>query len=362
MLPDSPSIEDVEPYIASAIQTGRLVNGGPLSAELERLVREEAGTDHCVLVSSCTLGLELALTALHLPAGAPVLMPAFTFPATAAAVMRAGLAPVYADVEASTWALSPHSADGYVMALPKIVAVVPVCPLGASLHLRQWTDFEKRTGVKVVVDAAAALGNQEVPPGARVVFSMHATKPYSALEGGSVCSSDEGFVATVRALANFGLAPGSYRVFHKGGTNAKISEVHAAFGIAAMNKLAATGSSKRRRDAVTAAYLEGLGEGLQLQPMSLGDTRAAMAVLLQDGIDPTTISMQMAEAGVETRRWYWPSLNTHPALRAPALGTLQVTEAIGNRLIGLPFHAGMMSGQVAEVCRSLRDALAVVTI
>lgn len=179
------------------------------------------------------------MTALDLPPRSRVLLPALTFVATATAVLRAGHLPVLADVDAQSWLLTPEialraAADG------KVDAVLPVATFGAPHAMAGWHDFERDTGIPVVIDAAAAFGSQwlDAPTGT-AVFSLHATKCLPAGEGASWCRTSRSLIAKVRQLTNFGInlnpaAGVPVGMLARIGTNAKMSEYHAAVGLASL--------------------------------------------------------------------------------------------------------------------------------
>ena len=114
---------------------------------------------------------------------ARVLIPAITFVATAAAVVRAGYEPVLSDVDERTWLLTPEIARRAIAKIP-VDAVMPVSTYGCLQDTGAWDDFSRATGVPVVIDAAGAFGNQQAGERSTLVFSLHATKVLSGAEGG----------------------------------------------------------------------------------------------------------------------------------------------------------------------------------
>lgn len=361
LVPDMPTRQELAPYLERIDAARWYSNFGPLVRELEArlaaLLPAPAGVaTRVATVANATLGLELALLSLGLPPGARVLVPALTFVASAASIVRAGLAPVICDVDPASWMLTPGIARPLV-ARHGVAAVMPVSTFGCPQDPGDWDRFAAEAGVPVVIDAAGAYGNQAVAARALTVFSMHATKTFAAGEGGFVAGGDAGRIEQVRSLTNFGIVPGG--LVNVPGTNAKLSEYHAAAGLAALDGWDAR---RRRRLEVHRRYLERLARdcpGVRLQARPPEGVYAILPVLLPEGRDAGAVAEALAARGVETRRWYCPTLERHPAFAGCAIaGELAVARALNGRLLALPFHAFMGEAEVAEVCGALAAALA----
>lgn len=315
LVPDVPSTDDLLPYLRRIDAAKWYSNSGPLVRELE-------GRLGGVTVSSATTGLELA--ALCVFKRKRVRVPAFTFAATATALLRAGFEPVICDV-GPDWALKDADEQS-----------LPVCPFGAAI---------KPAGL---IDAASAWGNQTT--GVRV-YSLHATKALPAGEGGLVCGPPE-MLERIRSLANFGFESSAHThgIVVEAGTNAKMSEYHAAVALAALDRWDATAA---RRRALNAAYIDRLGD-VERQPRPNG-VYTTFPVLVRNAAD---VARDMAGCGIETRRWYTPTLNYHPAFRSCRVeGDLVMARRLNDELLCLPFHAGVTMDDVDRVCEKLRWAI-----
>lgn len=360
LVPELPTADDLRPFLERIDRARWYTNFGPLALELEdKLLAalRPGGQEELfgVSVSNCTVGLELSLTALSLKPGARVLVPGLTFVATAAAIARAGYAPVICDVDAHSWLLTPGIARRVADEL-SIDAVMPVSTYGCRQDAAAWDAFAEATEIPVVLDAAGAFGNQ--PAGRRValVFSLHATKVLSAGEGGFVASADPDFVARIKRLANFGITPGG--LVDEAGTNAKLSEYHAAVALA---MLLHWEECARRRIVLHRAYLQALAKdcpAVALQKRSAEGVYSIMPVLLPKGVTAASIGEALAKEGIETRRWYCPTLEQHPAFaKCQVTGQLEAVSTLSERLLALPFHLSLEPGDVTLVCGHLRAAL-----
>jgi dTDP-4-amino-4,6-dideoxygalactose transaminase len=372
MVPDLPRREEVAPYIDRIDASHWYTNFGPLVRELEAGIKASLQAQspalpqlHVVSVNNATIGLELALLALALPAGSRVLMPALTFVASAAAALRANCIPVFCDVEPDTWLLSPRIAREAAKHV-RFDAVMPVSTYGCPVDVAAWDTFSSETGIPVVVDAAGAWSNQHAGHRIILVYSLHATKALASAEGGMLVSADAGYIDRVRVLSNFGIDPlnvsettaGSTGVVHSAGTNGKLSEYHAAIALAA---LAQWPASSARRIEMHKAYLALLADAcpdVTPQRRAPDGVYWVLPVLLPEGRLAADAFSFLRGRGIETRRWYCPPLPAHPAFSGmPVAGGLACAGAIGERLIALPFHLLLSPADRETVTASLAEFL-----
>ena len=347
-----PTLERIAPYLERIDRNGWYSNFGPLVQELES--RLAAAFDmpgktspHAVTVSNGTAGIELALRALDLPAGALVLVPALTFVATATAVLSAGLTPIVCDIDARSWLLTPELATYALSREPLLRAVVTVATFGAPQDTHGWTKFHTQTGLPVIIDAAAGFGNQLDCGPTCSVFSMHATKTLAAGEGGFVITRDAKFAADVRQLSNFGINLTDARAAPIGavtmvGTNAKMSEYHAAVGLASLD--AWPNNASRRRDlyrTYTDAVRAIAGLTTEWQDAPAECVRSVCCLLLDSSRQRNRAETVLAEEGVGTRRWYLPLIDRHPAMSHFTHEPTPVADRVAQRLLGIPFHLGL---------------------
>jgi dTDP-4-amino-4,6-dideoxygalactose transaminase len=306
-------------------------NAGPVVGELEAALGTLAGHGTCI--SSCTAGLELAARKVF--AGLrTVLTPAFSFPATPQALLAAGLDPVFCD----GYELTPDRARRLVAEHPEIDAVMPVCAFGK----RQpgWEGFP----LPVVIDAASAIGNHEtsVPS----VYSLHATKCLPAIEGGYVAGVDLG------AEVCFGFDPArrADRISSVRGTNAKLSEMHAAIGLASFRNFR---RNTQKRIALENAYREHLPDDVVAPERPVGSYNV-FPVFVEDAADSMRL---LAEHGIQSLRWQVPTLEKHPAFSGcRVIEPLTECARLERQLLCLPFHIHMTIDDARRVCRALEVA------
>jgi dTDP-4-amino-4,6-dideoxygalactose transaminase len=359
LVPDMPDADALLPYLRRIDGARWYTNFGPLVREFEAALSAclDAGDPPgLVSVSNCTSGLELSLLAMGLPAGARVLVPSLTFVATATAVLRAGCVPVAADVDPESWLLTPAIARE-ARKHRDIAAVMPVATFGAPQDAGAWDRFTAETGTPVLIDAAGAFGNQGVGSSTAVVVSMHATKSLGIGEGGFVAARDQSFLDEVRRLSNFGIRLPS-GIVGQAGTNAKLSEYHAAVGLAALARWPERARVRRELGARYRGMLDLRCAKAKRQRRPDEGVYTIMALSLPAGVDADKVMSSLSAANIETRRWYHPLIPDHPGLhRTEVAGDLARARSLSGRILGLPFHADLSNEDIDRVCTTLASTL-----
>jgi dTDP-4-amino-4,6-dideoxygalactose transaminase len=359
LVPDLPAPADIVSICEEIHRNRWYTNFGPIATRFESAMakfvgRIEGESLGAACFSSATTALELMLRAMQLPKGGKILIPALTFPATALAVINAGFEPVLGDVDANHWCLTADTALA-VHKRSQLACVMPVSTFGRPLDTKSWLEFQADTGVPVLLDVAASLGQQSIPEGLSAVFSLHATKPFGVGEGGLAVTSDKELLARARSLSNFGFK-GSAGVVQAIGTNAKFSEYYAAVGLRQLERWS---DLEQRRKQVLGCYLKRitcLGGQVELQD-GIGDFVPAVFSVAVNGAN-AGLQAAFANAAVQTRFWYLPLLNLHPALSdLQVSGGLQNSEYLARSLIGLPFHSFLSENDISKVCRILSDSV-----
>jgi dTDP-4-amino-4,6-dideoxygalactose transaminase len=355
MRPRLARAEDIAPYLARIDASRRYSNAGPLLAELEARLARHFGVEpeQVACIANATLGLLLCLLARDIRPGGRCLLPSWTFEATAVAVQAAGLEPWFHDVAEESWALKASDLLDALAGMPAPVAVIAVSPFGAALELAEWDSFAERSGIPVIVDAAAGFDSLR-PSRTPAVLSLHATKLLSTGEGGAVISTDTSFVARIRTLANYGFEP--VRRITRAGLNAKMSEYGAAVGLAELDRW----PSKRR--AVVAAvrvYRESLADCERLAFAPGFDETAVQPTcnVRVQGLSAGALVDSLSGAGIGARKWWGEGCHRHPAFAACPRFALPVTESLADSVVGLPFYPGIAAGEIERVAAAVRHCL-----
>ena len=329
--------------IAAVLETGQLTMGAKV-AELESLLAAAAGTRHAVAVSSGTAALHVAVLALGIGAGDEVLVPAYTFPATANVVALAGARPVLVDVDPVTMTIDPEDAARRVT--PRTRAILAVHLFGRPAPLERLPDLP------LLEDAAGALGGAHLgrPCGSLGVagcFSFHPRKVVTTGEGGAVTTDDAELAERVRSLRHHGWSPSDrYDDMPAPGLNYRLSDVLCALGIPQLRRLEELLVARER---VAAAYEERLaGLDLVLPRADPGDRHGRQAYVIQlDRRDEAIEALR--ERGIQCQ------IGTYALHRLGAYrdqGSFPGADAAFERALALPIHNRLGDedlDQVAEV-------------
>ena len=331
--------------VAQVVRTGQLTMG-PKVAEFEAAVAQAVGTAHAAAVSSGTAALHLALLALEIGPGDEVIVPAYTFPATANAVELCGAHAVLVDVEPDTFVLDPAAVAAAVT--PRTRAVMAVHLFGRPV---EWEALQTAVPQEIVLveDAAGALGAsyRGTPCGALGVaacLSFHPRKIVTTGEGGAVTTDETGLDGAVRRLRHHGWA--TLGDMPAPGFNYRLPDLLCAIGIPQLARLEELLAARER---VAGWYTERL-EHIVLTPSAAeGDRHGWQAYVVQlDRRDEALAAL--GEAGIEAQIGTWALHRLDPYR---AQGAFPGADHAFERALALPLATTTTEGEVERVARVL---------
>lgn len=362
--PVLPAVSGIERYLEASREVRWFSNFGPCNESLaERLAAYVGGGLHCVPASSGTDGLVASLQALAHLDRKYVVIPSFTFVATLVAARRCGLEPVFSDVDERSWQLDPSCLRTTLDALgDSVAAVVPVSAFGAPppIEIRDaWVTCCAEAEVPLIVDSAAGFGARD-ETGARLggqglaeVFSFHATKPFAIGEGGAVMTRDPEVAERVRRMVNFDFdenrVPRSDR-----GINGKLSELHAATGLAVLDIFESLLHARRTRANRLRQLV--LPLSLTFQAGCDGSPWQFVPALAPDRATRDRVLASCANSGIEVRRYYEPLHWFGAFADVPAPAGLEVTEWVADRALSLPLASDMSAEAIDLVASTVGAA------
>jgi dTDP-4-amino-4,6-dideoxygalactose transaminase len=357
-----PSLDRVTERLRPSFEDGRLTDG-PLVRALEEAAADRLGARHVVAVSSGTSGLLLALRVIA-PHDRPVLLPSFTFSASAHAVAWNGLVPRFADSDWRTFHLDIEDAESR---LGDAAVIMPTHLFGAPCRAEQFEALARRTGRVLVFDAAHGFGakRQGRPVGNfgdAEVFSLSPTKAVTAAEGGLVATPHDDVARALRSGRDYGNPADGTDQFI--GLNARMSELHAALALEALSdvdgRVARRGELGRRYD----RHLYEI-PGLRSQAFDSGDdvTYKAYSIIVEPeyGVPRDLLVRALKAEGIDTRRYFWPPVHRQPPYEALNVDDLPVANQLANGVVTLPIWPAMTDLEVdviAEVLASIRRCAA----
>lgn len=335
-------------------------NNGKIVQQLESVLSEYLGVKHCILVCNATVGLQIACHALDL--SGEVILPAYTFVATAHALQWERLTPVFADIDSRTHNICPQSVEDRIT--DRTSAILGVHVWGRPCDTDSLCAIADRYGLVSLFDAAHALGCKHQGRmignfGKCEVFSFHATKFFNTFEGGAIVTNDDDLAQRVRLMKNFGFS-GRDNVAHLG-TNGKMPEICAAMGLACFEKLDQILTANRSNYELYREQLESV-RGVEMVNYDHLETTNWQYVIVEiDEAFPLTrdhLMHRLHEHGVLARRYFYPGCHRMEpyATEYPRQSErLPHTDKLCSRVLCLPNGTSITSEDVRRVCDVISD-------
>jgi len=362
-----PNVGDRDAFMRMAgemFDRGWLTNNGPLVQELERRIADRLGVKHCVAMCNGTIALEIAIRALGLEG--EVIVPSYTFVATAHALHWQAITPVFADIDPATHNLDPDAVRR--MITPRTTGIIGVHLWGRAAPVAELQAIADEHGLQLMFDAAHGFdcrhGARKLGGFGRCeVLSFHATKVFNTFEGGAVLTDDDTLAETMQLMRNFGFR-GYDNVIHPG-TNGKMPEVNAAMGLVNLDALPRFVAANRACHQAYARQLAGIGGIRLLDYDPASDPNYQYVVIEVDEAFPVSRDDVVAALQAENilaRKYFWPGchgMKPYRELFPHARLVLPNTELVAGRVVVLPTGATLPEGgvdAVASVCRVLESA------
>lgn len=352
LVPKLPEVEALIPYLRLIDDSRTYSNFGALHRKFASRLGDLTNAAAIALTCNGTIAIELALRALDLPRGGYCFMPAYTFIASAHAVVNARLTPYFLDVDENSLMLTPEIVKQALRdGSEKPAAILVVSAFGAPLEIDAWDAFSEEYGIPVVFDGAAAITSITEVGKSTICVSLHATKTLGIGEGGAILTSDSKLGARITSMTGFGFMGGD-RMSHIRGGNYRISEYAAAVGLAALDTLpdrilqlkAATNLYRAELPNKKACLQNGAGENWVSSTLNIRIP----------GVDVDETIKRLNAAEISWRRWWGRGCHTHPAFAMLPRAELEVTDIVAEQIIGLPFYHDITQNQVREVVQCLR--------
>jgi dTDP-4-amino-4,6-dideoxygalactose transaminase len=347
-----PPVEKLTTALAEVFDSGVITNDGPRVRALESLLSAALGMEDLAVCASGTTAIQLACCALEMTG--EVLVPAAAFPAAAQAVLRAGGTPIAVDIEPTYLTMDPAAAAAAVT--PRTCGIMAVHTFGCPADVDALESLAATAGIPLLFDGAACWGvrfrdRPLLSFGDASTLSLHATKLTHSVEGGAVMSRTRSISDKIRRLRNFGSTPDGALA---AGTNARMSELHAAVGAIVLGE---AGAEISRRQAIRRLYEDGLRTLPWLEPCAFRSDAAsnigAFPVRLapDTGYDAEQLSDALLRYGVHTRAYFAGRYRIHAIARHAATPH---ADAAARSIVCLPFWGAMTSQEVFRVIEALR--------
>ncbi len=348
-----PPFEEYRKYLSRIWENSWLTNQGPLVQELEQKLKEYLGVEHLLFVSNGTIAIQLAIKALELKG--EIITTPFSYVATTTSVLWENCAPVFADIEKSSLCIDPEKIEKLIT--PNTSAILATHVFGHGCDVIKIEEIAGRHNLKVIYDGAHAFG---VNIGTESIFnfgdvstlSFHATKLFHTVEGGAIITKDKALADKLYLYRSFGHIGDDY---YSIGINGKNSEFHAAMGLCNLPKVA---DFIKQRKEISNLYKS------QLEKLPLTFPEVAENIKYNYSYFPVLFTSEeallktksfLAKNEINTRRYFYPSLNNLPYLKTS--GLCPVSEDISKRILCLPFYQQLTTEQVLQICSLIKETI-----
>ncbi|WP_371192552.1 DegT/DnrJ/EryC1/StrS family aminotransferase [Glaciecola sp. SC05] len=355
--PYLPAFEKYTKYLELVYQKSWLTNNGPLVQELKARLEDYLGVKNLLPVANGTLAMQLAYKVLKVKGNA-VTTP-FTFIATSSSLAWEGIKPKFADIDSQTYNLCPLKAE---LAIDrKTTAIVPVHVYGNPCNVEAFEKLGQKHSVKIIYDAAHAfgvkVGNRSVLSyGDASTLSFHATKVFHSVEGGAVIFRNSDDYERALLMTNFGINTKSMSI-EDIGINAKMSEVHAAMGLAVLDDIEFILEHRKSLFDLYNKNLTGCAQFPQWHKESTING-SYMPISFLNNEQSDFVLQKLQDNGISARRYFSPSLNHVDLYMSGNDGACSISADLALRTLCLPLYASMSELDVIRVSNVVKDALA----
>ncbi|CAI0711955.1 DegT/DnrJ/EryC1/StrS family aminotransferase [Serratia proteamaculans] len=354
--PFLPDFSEIEESLKSVMTSGMLTKG-KLNTLYESNVSEFISTENVIAVSSATTGLILTLLAMEITG--EVLVPAFTFCATANAIVRAGAKPVFVDCLPDTYTICPKDLESKITSETQAIMAVHVFGIPAECEKLQ--EIAGKHNLKLIYDSAHAMGSEL--NGIKIggfgdveVFSTTPTKTLVTGEGGLISTNNAALADRIRILKEYGNGGDYDNAF--AGLNGRLSEMQCALGIASLNHLSESIHLRTSLAETYKAIISDIpGISLQTVPTNVKTTYKDLSIVIDAkrfGCDRDRLAQALLQMGIPTRKYFYPALHEMRAFREYSHTTLPITESIARSILCLPLYPDLSKNDAEKVARAIR--------
>lgn len=358
-----PNLENLEKELSEIWESKIVTNAGVKHNLLEEKLKEHLGVPNVSLFNNGTLALLTALKALDLPLGSEVITTPFTFAATPHCISWNGLKPVFCDIEPDTMCIDPEKIEELIT--ENTSAILGVHVYGFPCQVEKIQKIADKYNLKVIYDGAHAFstkinGTDIGNFGDITMFSFHATKLFTTIEGGCLTYRDEGLIRKIYNLRNFGIR--GEDIVEDIGINGKMNEIQAAIGLLNIELYK---NEQEKRKELREYYDKMLGniEGIRIpkMPVNTTDSYQYYPIVIEDSYQMTRDELYtfLRECGIYARKYFYPICSDYePYKNLPSSSPkkLPVANEYKNKVLCLPFYGTLEEEYRKKICEKIIDA------
>ena len=362
--PNLPDRKVFDKYVDRIFDSRWLTNNGPLVREFQEKLEEFLQVKHCIPICNGTIALELAERALGFKN--EVILPSFTFVATAHSLQWQQITPVFADISKTDVTIDPTSIKQ--MLTPYTSGIIGVHVYGHPCKYEEISKIANERNIKVLYDAAHSFGCEinGIPVanlGDASIFSFHATKFFNSFEGGAVTTNNDELAEQIRLMTNFGFAGSKKDEVDYLGTNGKMTEISAAMGLAMLESVESIrAKNKENYQIYKTAFSDIPGIDLIEPPISLTNNNWQYVIAKVNknefGMNRDTLITALEAENILARRYFYPGCHRmHPYREyfPNASILLPNTETIGEQVISFPTGQAIDYQKIHLISRCIID-------
>lgn len=352
--PSLAPLEEFTELLKGVWERGILTHNGPLVQQLEKELKEKLGNPCMTVVSNGTIAIQMAIRALELKG--EIITTPFTWVATVSAIKWEGCEPVFCDIDAETLNIDPAKIEALIT--PKTLAIMPVHVFGNPCEVEEIERIAQKHKLKVIYDAAHAVGSSWKGEsllnfGDISATSLHATKLLNTAEGGACTTRSAELDQKLKRIRFFGHNDAKDVV--EDGFNGKLTEVHAALGLANMKYYDAVLADRKRKYLLYKDLLKELPE-IRFQKIRQGEQNYSyFPVILESEQQLLQTEKILAEHHVFPRRYFYPSVNTYTKI--VSYQPMPISEDIASRILCLPLYYSLPDEDLMRIVELVKKSL-----
>lgn len=365
MIPLSkPSLDDEELNAVKEVLDSGWVAHGPKNEQFEKDFASYIGVKHAVTLNSCTSALQLAIQGEKL--NGEIILPSFTFVASANAIITAGCRPVFADIESDTCCIDPEKIKPLIN--DRTVGIMPVHFAGQSCNMKQIMEIAEENNLKIIEDSAEAIGSEHYGKKTGIFgigcFSFWATKNMTTGEGGMLTTNSDEVAERVRALKAHGIPTTTWhreqerrpwlRDAVMAGYNFRMSDILAAIGVVQLKKLDKMNEARRKHATYLNKHLD--FEEVELPVETEGNKHVYQMYTVKVKVDRSDFVLGLRKKGIGATVHFDPPVHLQAFYRNPKI-KLHVTEKVSEAIVTLPMYPQLTTDELDKVVSAVGDVL-----
>ncbi|MBT7065131.1 MAG: DegT/DnrJ/EryC1/StrS family aminotransferase [Verrucomicrobia bacterium] len=355
--PSLPPLDEFTESLREIWDSKCLTNNGPFHQKLETALAEYLDVPYVSLFCNGTMALQVGLQALRVTG--EVITTPYSFPATTHAIYWNHCTPVFCDVDRDTCNISPALIEALIT--PRTTCIMPVHVYGVPCDVQQIQRIADTYGLKILYDAAHTFRGQVdgaslYRHGDLSMLSFHATKVFNTIEGGALLTDDPKLKQRIDYLKNFGFADETVVVAP--GSNGKMNELQAAYGLLQLKHIDA---EIVKRERIDRCYRKHLQDAPGIRPLAVPVQHCAFFPIFVDedafGQSRDALYFALKEKGIHGRRYFYPLISDYPSYRglpSAAASALPIATSISSKVICLPMYGDLPQPVVERICELIQ--------